>query len=148
AVAIGQTALAGELAAESATHLDDHLDLSLLLATEATRAAPTLQARGSLLVAKARVPWLIAFLPGHTSGVYSVAFRPNGKTLASGSNDDTIRLWDVSTHRALGPPLSGHPGGVRTVAFSPDGTLLASGGRDGTIRLWDLTTHKQLGRPL
>ena len=77
-------------------------------------------------------------LTGHTSTVCSVAFSPDGKTLASGSGDDTIRLWDVATGRQIGNPLTGHTSSVYSVAFSPDGKTLASGSDDGTIRLWDV----------
>jgi len=77
-------------------------------------------------------------LTGYTDGVSSVAFSPDGKTLASGSYDNTIRLWDVATGRPIGSPLTGHTGQVLSVAFSPDGKTLASGSFDHTIRLWDV----------
>ena len=73
---------------------------------------------------------------GHRDRVEGVAFSPNGQTLASASDDGTVRLWDVRGHRALGAPLRGHKGAVLGVAFSPDGQTLASGGDDGTVRLW------------
>ena len=59
--------------------------------------------------------------------------------LASGSGDDTVRLWDVGTG-TLQNTLTGHTSLVYSVAFSPDGTMLASGGRDDTVRLWDVAT--------
>jgi WD40 repeat protein len=65
-------------------------------------------------------------LTGHTDAVSSVAFSPDGKLLASGSWDKTIKLWDVASG-SLVRTLSGHTSGVRSVAFSPDGRLLASG---------------------
>ena len=69
-------------------------------------------------------------LTGHTDPVDSVAFSPDGKTLASGSDDDTVRLWDVATGQQIGSPLTGHTGAVTSVAFSPDGKTLASGSDD------------------
>ncbi|MEH2159606.1 MAG: hypothetical protein V7K38_00810 [Nostoc sp.] len=78
-------------------------------------------------------------LQGHSSSVYSVAFSPDGKTLASGSDDKTIKLWDVTTGREI-YTLQGHSSYVHSVAFSPDGKILASGSDDKTIKLWAMTT--------
>ena len=77
-------------------------------------------------------------LTGHINAVTSVAFSPDGKTLASGSVDNTIILWDVATHQAIGQPLTGHTDYVNSVTFSPDGKTLASGSADSTIILWSL----------
>ena len=71
--------------------------------------------------------------------VWSVGFSPDGKTLASGSSDLTIKLWSLDTFSET-QTLKGHGGYVWSVCFSPDGKLLASGSWDKTIRLWNLDT--------
>lgn len=85
-------------------------------------------------------PQLQAFLTAHTRPVSSVGFSPDGKTLASGSLDNTVILWDVATGKPVGQSLEGHTdGGVYSVGFRPDGkTLASSGSYDAWIILWDL----------
>lgn len=73
---------------------------------------------------------------GHSSSILSIAFSPDGRYLASGSEDMTIKLWDVSTGREI-RMFWGHGVGVASVAFSPDGRHIASGSRDKAINLWD-----------
>jgi serine/threonine protein kinase len=75
-------------------------------------------------------------LSGHRDRVNSVAFSPDGKTIVSGSNDETIKLWDAASGK-LKQTLNGHSNMVETAAFSPDGQTIASGSRDNTIKLWD-----------
>jgi WD40 repeat protein len=75
--------------------------------------------------------------------VTAVAISRDGTLLASGSFDNTVRLWDPRTGRAL-QMLEGHTGMVSAVAISRDGTLLASGSGDETVRLWDPRTGRAL----
>ena len=70
-------------------------------------------------------------------GMHSVSFSPDGKWIAAGSADKTVRVWDANSGAEVLPALRGHLDDVRSVAFSPEGKYIASGSEDKTVRLWD-----------
>ena len=74
----------------------------------------------------------------------SVAYSPDGDAVASGSFNQTVRLWDVATVGTRLTTLEGHTDSVWDVAYSPDGSTLVSGSFDRTIRLWDAMTGELL----
>ncbi len=135
----------------SARWQDKQFDLALLLNLAVAQASDTFEARRGLFTALADNPRLTT-LRGHSKSVTSVAFSPDGKTLASSSTDNTIILWDaaVGARRPMGLPLTGHKKWVSSVTFSPAerGQTLASGDADGLIILWDAAARQPLGPPL
>ncbi len=74
-------------------------------------------------------------LTGHSDWVLSVAYSPDGRYLASGSYDNTIKIWEVATGKEL-RNLTGYYLPVNSVVYSPDGRYLASGSGDKTIKIW------------
>ncbi len=82
-------------------------------------------------------------LTGHSDEVFSVAYSPDGRYLASGIGDGAIKIWEVATVRELRTPTR-HSEVVRSVAYSPDGRYLASGSQDKTIKIWEVATGNEL----
>ena len=85
----------------------------------------------------------VNILEGHSKRVRSVGFSPNGKLLATGSTDWTIKLWDLATGKSI-KTLQEHTNQVISIKFSPDGQTLVSCSEDETIRLWDVNTGECL----
>lgn len=77
---------------------------------------------------------------GHSDGVSSVAFSPDGTRIVSGSLDCSVRIWDVASGEEVCPPLLGHNLSVTSVAYSPDGRQIVSASFDGTVGVWDVRT--------
>src|SRR6185312_10601247 len=86
---------------------------------------------------------LLRTLEGHQGPVHSVAFDPQGETLASGSDDNTVKLWDAGSGKLL-RTLGGHWDWVLSVAFDPQGGTLASGSKDNKVKLWEVRSGKRL----
>lgn len=92
--------------------------------------------------AKPAVPKPVKSVTAHSGyGVTCVAVRPDGKQLATGAADGSIKLWTAEGKQTASLPVV-HPGGVKAVTFSPDGKLLASGGADKAAKLWDVSGDK------
>src|SRR5687768_2346943 len=85
----------------------------------------------------------IAVLKGHGRGVSKVAFSRDGKLLASGGTDNTIKIWDVASRNEV-RTLTGHTSGIESMDFTPDGRLLASASEDGSTFLWDTKSGEHL----
>ncbi len=86
---------------------------------------------------------LLYTLRGHRDGVRSVSFSPDGRKIASGSSDKTIKIWDIKTGRVR-RTLTGHTDEISSISYSPDGKKIASSSHDNTIKLWNSRTGRLL----
>jgi WD40 repeat protein len=146
-------ATAAALASDAQVNSQKAPDIALLLSLAAlapNAGAPEDVARGDMIEAleETQLKGVVGILHGDSGPVDSVAFSADGRTLASGSQDGTARLWDVATHTQLGAPIAANGLPVTSVAFSPDGRTLAVGGDYGMVQLWNVASHGPAGSPL
>lgn len=144
-----QRANAGRLAIAAEQEKDNNIVLTLLLANEAVSAMPeaTLEAQSALLSALLTQPRLRKVLHDPVGPVYDVAFSPDGRRLASATDEGIVRIWDAVTGQPLGKAMKHDDDNAFSISFSPDGKRLASSGMNKGIRLWDVESHNPLGGP-
>lgn len=148
-----------QLAAQALALRDGQLDLACLLAAEATRTAPTFEARSALFQLLAASPRLLSFLQSMIRPLMvgakpwreqALSFSRDGRLLAAPEGLDSARvcLWDVAARRLHRPPLDAEGGAVRALGFSPDGRLLAAVTENGIVTFWDTASWERSGPPL
>ncbi|KAG8983106.1 hypothetical protein FRB93_007663 [Tulasnella sp. JGI-2019a] len=105
---------------------------------------------GPKVIRGVRGQWPRALWTGtkHLGEVSFLLISPDGKTVVSGSDDGTVRMWDSSTGSSIGEPLEGHTSHISCLAISPDGKTIVSGFYDGTVHRWDTKTGISIGDPL
>ncbi|KPA10419.1 hypothetical protein MHK_009379 [Candidatus Magnetomorum sp. HK-1] len=89
----------------------------------------------------AQAPLDIFLQVGHSENVNSVSYSPDGRRIVSGSDDNTVKIWNAETGKLI-RSLTGHSSSVRSVSFSPDGRRIVSGSSDKTVKIWDAETGK------
>ncbi len=152
---IGKLAAQAETAINSPSFANGYLTHGMLLAVQAFHENNTsIEAKAALHHCLTLAKNLEKTWYGHNGDIMDVAFNPEGKFVISASRDDTLKLWDAKTGKAIGQPWHGHKNGsilkgVSTTAFSPDGKLVVSGGVNHTLIVWLVETgmpiHHLLG---
>jgi WD40 repeat protein len=140
-------ARAGELSTLAFSFRETNIELSLLLSIEAFQKADTVQTRGVLLDNTQFMPNLLQVLPGNAYSITSIAFTPDGNTIAVSDHAQKVILWDVKSGKRLGNPLTDFPTWVGQMHFSPDGKILACES-SGIVSLWNVNSQENIGNIL
>jgi WD40 repeat protein len=130
-----------ELAAAAISNIDDDPERSLLLALQAESTADTIEAENALHRSLLATRALLVL--HHDAQVWSVTFSPDGKRIATASQDKTGKIWDAKTGQLL-LTLMGHTDSVNGIVYSPDGKRIATTSDDHTAKVWDAATGEEL----
>ncbi len=130
-----------ELAAAAVSDLGLDPQLSILLSLQAIKTSITVEAENALH--RSILASRVVFTMHHEASVWTVAYSPDGKRIATASADKTAKIWDAATGKLL-LTLVGHTDSVHVIAFSPDGKHLATASDDHTAKIWDAATGKEL----
>ena len=131
-----------ELAASALLQEQTNPELSLALAVQAGRTAPTDEAATAIREAL-DASYARGVLEGHTEAVNSAAFSPDGSRIVTASDDGTVRIWDARSHatiRTLHPSASR----VLSAAYDPDGTRIVTAGSRGSVEIWNADTGEKV----
>jgi len=130
-----------ELAAAAISNLDDDPERSILLALQAVSTAHTIEAENALHRSILESHGVLVL--HHDAEVWSVTYSPDGKRIATASQDKTAKIWDAATGQLL-LTLIGHTGSVNGIVYSPDGKCIATSSDDHTAKVWDADTGEEL----
>jgi WD40 repeat protein len=133
-------------------HVDEIGSQQAIFSPNGKMIAAITEAQGAVVLidaATGRLAGRALEVPGGQRYLSTMAFSPDGSTIATGTDNGSMLLWDARTRKQRGSPLAGHEGFVRTLSYSPDGSILASGAEDATgMLLWDLASGQRIGGPL
>ena len=135
------TATSRELAAAAMSNLDEDPERSLLLALQAESSAHTIEAENALH--RSILASRVVLVLHHDAEVWTVTYSPDGKHIATASQDKMARIWDAKTGQLL-ITLKGHTDSVNGIVYSSDGKRLATSSDDNTAKVWDAVTGEEL----